>query len=1441
MKKKRFHKIGKRFLLIMIPVLLAGLVLWNDSDVSHAECTSNKVTCTSCGGKGYKTQKTTYTSTYCVTDSGCTSCGGSGTKYTTYYSASNQVQSVVGSYTRGSGYTYGDHSWSKTKTISNATCTSQGEWRYVCSYCNQLGATPHYTNALGHNYSGATCTSKATCTRCGATGDTLGHSFTGTTELRSDGYYHTKCIRCSEWQKGSLASFTNTISHWMFGFNGTGNNGAKNAYKLGSTTFTGTYNSAVTINDSHAVKVPNGTYLETGSFGTSSFTGSWEYYPLGKYTQPAKALGIQYDYKLYNYSISYELDGGTQQALNPTSYNILTGKNYVPLDDKEGYEFIGWTEKTDATTLNMSAIELEEKGGIDNSTGAYSAIWDGYAATPDLIPVQGGITLQSNYEICGVYSYDANGNFIKRESSYTKLHPISENAAYIRIEVCTTKGTSFATYRDYLSLKNLDSGKGRFNYSCHNYNWSQLKSNLVPGTTYTVTMDEAKLESGTATEISTAIYDFTDSKTLVFKNISFGKDIEYEMTCPADANPSHDIRLIIYGGGSGYVKGNTVTYKDIVVSNLSEGINKGDTDSFSSASELYSELETRNTGNITLVATWKSKGYKLIFDNNGGVGGPGSMLIQHGVPIKIPNEVPTRTGYTFKGWKNVDDNITYQPGDTFTGTTAVTLVAQWTANKYTVTYDANGGTLDGESSMVAYYDTDVDLSKTATKEGRIFLGWAESPMDTICLTNKKMPANNLTLYAVYSFNVSDVKEAFLVSWDSKSNQNVIEMNLEGTNPNGYLYTKSNTNLLTGLTYQSTDEVSVAIVIYDNAGNKTIIPVVKGSAAAPEPEMPDKYMQTTKHWTWNLETEKWVYLTSTEELVEENQVYTPKYLDSNDSSYPKGYYNYKIDGSYTVTKVAEANAYYKPISYKLKFDPNGGKCDVKEKTVYNDYVIGELPTAKRDGYDFLGWWTDKKGGTEIKDSDKFQGDKDQTVYAHWQKRSYKVTYDYATNLGQNADFTEATVGYGDKVDLSNKAYKVGWKFIGWNTDPDETIGLGYTSMPDHDLYLYAIYEKEITATFIDYDNNDKVTRTKTEKLYNREMSVDITCYNQHNKSGWEKLGWATEMAGNATIICASNAKINLTENITLYGCYTRKITLSYDLNGSDYVINAETKDQYFNSSGLYNNPQFTIAEKPDREEYSFVTWEVSEGKEVGKKYNPGQNAGFDQDTVLKAKWDKFPEIEAYDRYFTLEEAQNGSITPERLFEKVKATDEEDGDLENGTSVTIPAYRAEDFTSFTDDGSVTVTHEAKDSFGNTVKKTVTIYIVETNNTDALTKSYVRFIDSDFFKSEDGNFVDKADGGLEITSTWKTDEEYTAALETVLSAKKENQTSNTMNVLGEDREVPNLSSGTWTLRREQWVFNRTNMDDIRTFVDTYGYGKYKSTDAIDKFYEEFGQYCK
>ena len=46
--------------------------------------------------------------------------------------------------------------------------------------------------------------------------------------------------------------------------------------------------------------------------------------------------------------------------------------------------------------------------------------------------------------------------------------------------------------------------------------------------------------------------------------------------------------------------------------------------------------------------------------------------------------------------------------------------------------------------------------------------------------------------------------------------------------------------------------------------------------------------------------------------------------------------------------------------------------------------------------------------------------------------------------------------------------------------------------------------------------------------------------------------------------------------------------------------------------------------------------------------------------MYAVWDKFPQLDAYNRYFTLKQAENGEITTEALLTTLRFKDEEDTD-------------------------------------------------------------------------------------------------------------------------------------------------------------------------------------
>ena len=82
----------------------------------------------------------------------------------------------------------------------------------------------------------------------------------------------------------------------------------------------------------------------------------------------------------------------------------------------------------------------------------------------------------------------------------------------------------------------------------------------------------------------------------------------------------------------------------------------------------------------------------ISFDANGGENAPEPIRALKNKKITLPEDIPTREGYVFDGWKPDGGYVSYDAGDSFTVTGDVTFHALWLkAGKCTVTFDANGG------------------------------------------------------------------------------------------------------------------------------------------------------------------------------------------------------------------------------------------------------------------------------------------------------------------------------------------------------------------------------------------------------------------------------------------------------------------------------------------------------------------------------------------------------------------------------------------------------------------------------------------------------------------------------------------------------------------------------------------------------------------------------
>ena len=151
---------------------------------------------------------------------------------------------------------------------------------------------------------------------------------------------------------------------------------------------------------------------------------------------------------------------------------------------------------------------------------------------------------------------------------------------------------------------------------------------------------------------------------------------------------------------------------------------------------------------VTYVAQWTLNAYTVTFDANGGEGGK-SVTQNYGTLLSAP--AVTRTGYTFKGWSPAVPATVPAEDATYT--------AQWTADTYTVTFNANGGTVSTTSKSVTYdstYGTLPTPMRTGTGITYTFLGWftALTGGDQVTAATKVLITTNQTVYAHWSSSVN---------------------------------------------------------------------------------------------------------------------------------------------------------------------------------------------------------------------------------------------------------------------------------------------------------------------------------------------------------------------------------------------------------------------------------------------------------------------------------------------------------------------------------------------------------------------------------------------------------------------------------------------------------------------------------------------------------------
>jgi uncharacterized repeat protein (TIGR02543 family) len=325
---------------------------------------------------------------------------------------------------------------------------------------------------------------------------------------------------------------------------------------------------------------------------------------------------------------------------------------------------------------------------------------------------------------------------------------------------------------------------------------------------------------------------------------------------------------------------------------------------------------------------------------------------------------------------------------------------------YTVTFDSYGGTPVPPKQEVKY---GLTATKPAdpTLKGYTFAFWylGEDEQNATAYDFNTPVTGDITLTAKWNIN------KYTVTFDSYGGTPVppvqeVEYGLTATKPadptlKGYTFAfwylgedeqnatayDFDTPVTENITLTAKWNINKYTVAFNTDGGTPVPPAqeVEYGLTATEPAAPEKTGYTFDGWY--LGDEKYDFSAA----VEQNITLTAKWTQN----------------TYTVT-----------------FDPNGGnelaEAD-KTKVVKIGEAYGELPTPTRKGYNFAGWYTEAEEGTVVTADTTVSAMTDHTLYAHWEAKKANVhimifkSNDLGTPIVDRAYTTDAV--YGDTLDLA----------------------------------------------------------------------------------------------------------------------------------------------------------------------------------------------------------------------------------------------------------------------------------------------------------------------------------------------------------------------------------------------------------------------------------------
>ena len=365
-----------------------------------------------------------------------------------------------------------------------------------------------------------------------------------------------------------------------------------------------------------------------------------------------------------------------------------------------------------------------------------------------------------------------------------------------------------------------------------------------------------------------------------------------------------------------------------------------------------------------------------------GTGSAVTDMKPHNNILTLRGALFTRTGYTQVGWATVDGGEkVYDLKDIYTKNEALTLYPVWNTNKYTITFDTNGGS--EIAPITQDYGTEITVPDNPTRKGYTFKGWdKEIP--------KTMPAENITVKAQWEIN------QYTITFDTNGGSEIApitqDYGTEITAPDkptrkGYTFKGWDKEIpetmpAENITVKAQWEINQYTIAFDTNGGSEIAPITQDyGTEITAPDKPTRKGYTFKGWDKEIP----------ETMPAEN---------------------------ITVKAQWEIN------QYTIAFDTNGGSEIAPITQDYGTEITApDNPTRK--GCTFKGWY---------KEIPKTMPAENITVKAQWEINQYTIAFD--TNGG--SEIAPITQDYGTEITAPDKPTRKGYTFKGWDKEIPETM-------------------------------------------------------------------------------------------------------------------------------------------------------------------------------------------------------------------------------------------------------------------------------------------------------------------------------------------------------------------------------------------------------------------